>query len=984
VPKHLLRFVGMTVLPHSLNQQDIDDAFGLSSQDISFVSDARRFAPRFRLAVATQLVVLRATGRPLDRFQGIPKLLLAGLSKSLGVQPLDIATLRKLYPRDETRQAHLGEVRSYAGFVTSNDKIIGELEGALAERARSAASVDDLERQAQLWLYGKSIVLPGERMLRSITVRAFEEQELQALEVIREQVTTRELRSAVAAMYGARKGRSGGTILEWLRTPPGKHGPTTLKETTQKVGYLKTLGVHTWDLSKIPVARVQAYRQAVIHRPPSDTRKLSEDIQALQLACFLYGALLEYTDLSAEIAGQRVMDFVRTAKAGVQAREARKAIDLRAERAKIHDVLWSSGLTAAQKVEQLRELVPRDESTTEPPRAAHIREALAGDGPRLTALLNSLSVLELRGNGSQGVLKQVEALRDLARRNIRELPVDFNVTVADLVWRPLLRNSDRGKALAALKACAVTTIGRELKGGHLWLAHSWRHREREAQLITPGEWKNTRKEIIRSLSLTDDADKYLARVREKLEKCLQELHKSVENGDVTIDERGRTHLPHMEALDIDSGVDQARRAMFDVIGRVQFADMLVEIDARTGFSAILLGRAAKNSTEVAAVYGALLAHGTENDAKGISTMVPGLQVSHITAAMRALEARGRLRDANAAIGDFQQGFPLARLWGKGDKGSADSMSLDTSRYLYSSRKEHRRKQSGVGLYTHIRDSYALFYDQPIVLNTRQAASAVEGVENFNAGQAEDAIRISLLAVDTHGYTNAAVAVAKLLGFDLCVWLRDLSERKIYLPSSVAVLEGLDRLNTGRVSVTKIRQGWDELLRLVASIRRGHVSPREALSRLGSAAKGDPAHDAADELGKLLRSVFLCDFLTKSEFRRELRTLLNRGESVHQLQRAVYHGRLGHQRGRRGEELQAVSGAHALLTNVVLAWNTMKMNDVMESWKARRHPIENDWMRRMGPGHFAHINFKGTIAFPIERYAEFLLRQPGQSKRTVNG
>ncbi|MBV8621311.1 MAG: Tn3 family transposase [Curvibacter sp.] len=79
-----------------------------------------------------------------------------------------------------------------------------------------------------------------------------------------------------------------------------------------------------------------------------------------------------------------------------------------------------------------------------------------------------------------------------------------------------------------------------------------------------------------------------------------------------------------------------------------------------------------------------------------------------------------------------------------------------------------------------------------------------------------------------------------------------------------------------------------------------------------------ARNAADELAKLLRSVFLCDFLTKSEFSRELRTLLNRGESVHQFQRAIYHRRLGHQRGRRGEELQAVSGAHALLTNLVLA------------------------------------------------------------------
>ncbi len=44
---------------------------------------------------------------------------------------------------------------------------------------------------------------------------------------------------------------------------------------------------------------------------------------------------------------------------------------------------------------------------------------------------------------------------------------------------------------------------------------------------------------------------------------------------------------------------------------------------------------------------------------------------------------------------------------------------------------------------------------------------------------------SLLAVDTHGYTNAALAVSKLLGFDLCVRLRNLAERMLYVPSAIA-------------------------------------------------------------------------------------------------------------------------------------------------------------------------------------------------------
>ena len=55
-----------------------------------------------------------------------------------------------------------------------------------------------------------------------------------------------------------------------------------------------------------------------------------------------------------------------------------------------------------------------------------------------------------------------------------------------------------------------------------------------------------------------------------------------------------------------------------------------------------------------------------------------------------------------------------------------------------------------------------------------------------------------------------------------------------------------------------------------------------MQRFGSAAHGDPAHRAVDQLGRLLRTLFLCDYFSNPEFRREIHTILNRGESVHQL------------------------------------------------------------------------------------------------------
>ena len=329
--------------------------------------------------------------------------------------------------------------------------------------------------------------------------------------------------------------------------------------------------------------------------------------------------------------------------------------------------------------------------------------------------------------------------------------------------------------------------------------------------------------------------------------------------------------------------------------------------------------------------------------------------------------------------EFQGCVPIAEpeRWGDGAKGSADMMSLEATRHLWSARTDPRRRTYAAGIYTHVLDRWGIVYDQPIVLNERQTGVAIEGVERHN--RSDDRIRLSLLAVDTHGYSNGGMAVAKLLGFDLCPRLRDLAERKLYLPPGFAVPEGIERVTIRRLSRKAICAGWDELLRVVASIRTGKIGADVALRLLGSAAQGDPAYKAADHLGRLLRSIFLCDYVSIPDFRREIHMLLSRGESVHQLQRAVYTGKVAPERGRRRDEMRAISGSHALLTNIVLAWNTSRMNSVVERMRAGGTDIDDAWLRRIGPVHFGHINFRGTFRFRIDAYASALLRPRASSE-----
>lgn len=58
-------------------------------------------------------------------------------------------------------------------------------------------------------------------------------------------------------------------------------------------------------------------------------------------------------------------------------------------------------------------------------------------------------------------------------------------------------------------------------------------------------------------------------------------------------------------------------------------------------------------------------------------------------------------------------------------------------------------------------------------------------------------------------------------------------------------------------------------------------------------------------------------------------VLNRGEAVNALKRSIYVGRVSSYQAKQHDEMQAVADALSLLANLVMAWNTMKMETVLD-------------------------------------------------------
>ena len=725
----------------------------------------------------------------------------------------------------------------------------------------------------------------------------------------------------------------------------------------------------------------QAYARQVQARRPAKTREIKATRQTIELVCFLRVTLLELTDIALLQSGRRSQQLFREAADRAQAGRIRGTTALLQQATKAKAVLHDESKTWQDRVLEARQLLDELGSSTAGSFVSQVRKALSEDAQRVHACLAALKDLKFGGRDGDAGFEHWKAWAALHRRGAVELTQGAPLPDVGAPWHDLVHDLDPRSGFRAFEACTVMSLRKSLRRGSVWIDHSLSYRERDQMLIPPNDWAVQRDQHLGLLGIPKAAREFLEPLLANLAAGMSALAEAQRKGKVEIGADGMLHLPAISALGDQTEPIRTRETIYKFIGTVQFPDLLLELDAATNYSEALLGHRAQTTGELVALYGALLAHGTDVDAKGVASMIPGLEPTQIAVAMRALEGGGRLRRANQRVAEFQSRIPIAALWCDGDKASADMMSLDASRHLWSARVDPRRRTYAAGINTHVRARWGIVYDQPIVLNERQAGVAIEGVEQHN--RAEDRIRLSLLAVDTHGYTSAAIAVSKLLGFDLCPRLRDLAERKLFVPRHFEVPQGLEAASVRRVSLAATERGWDELLRLAASIRSGRVSAALALQRLGSAAQGDPLHRAAEHLGRLLRTVFLCDYIAIEDFRREIHTLLNRGESVHQLQRAIYSGKVAAERGRRRDEMRAISGSHALLTNIVLAWNTIRMNEVVERLKRDGTKPEDDWLRRIGPAHFSHINFRGTLKFSVKKYADALMQRSVAERTAAN-
>lgn len=965
-----LGFLGIETIPPWLGEFEVEQFFRLSPSEIATVKTRR--GNEMQLGLGLHIGFLRMSGCVLNSTDVIHWRILAFLGAQLQIRAPRVTSLRALYPRRPTLHEHQQLAKAQLGFKNLIEPAQRQLVGHLRQTRGAATSAAELLMNARQWLYEHGYLIPGERQLLDICRAVLIDQEARLVAEIDKSISIRQRQRWTAELAKPRPTLRGQTCLDWLKQSPRSRRGQGLAGAFERIHFLSDLKVDTVTLPAMPLALVKAYASRTARLKLTRFARLKPVTQTIGLTCFVQLALWRTTDEAIEAWLMRVSEIrrlalERAARVNDQDWQQRHASLL--SRVK---TMADADQDPAALQQMLAGLVGEEEAIAKQSRADRARAKLMAMSSQVRSLLRLIVRLPIQLCAPDSWLNHaLPLLRAAYLRPRPALALDTPLDFLPALWRRAATPVDGGQQLRMLEAATLLQLQRSLRNASAVVPTSLSYREHESLLIPRATWIARRGAHLQLLDTSRSVDSALKNLLPNVSKAMANLARVVRQGSVLITEKRGIELiatkPRsvQEALPVEDRLHQAFAARY---GSIELPRLMMEVDAEVRFSSTLLRRSPDNTDEIMAVYGALLAHGMGLDRIQVMRMIPAVSESRLRTLMRILEEEGRLAEANLSVVQFMRRHSVVAQWGEAGLASSDMMTVESSRRLWNARIDPRTGNYAIGTYTHVLDQWGIAYDQPIILNRRQAGAALEGA------LMQRLVPIERLAVDTHGYTDVAMGLAKLLGFNLCPRLAMLRERKLYVGNEQYVPKAL-RAVAVRLSLKTLHAHWDELLRLAASIREGWCSASQVLSRFGSDAQGDPLYQAAVTFGRLVRTQYLCEYFADPKFRDAIRRVLNHGESVHQLQRSIRPYAIGPKRGRSHDEQRAISGSLSLLSNLVMSWNTHKIQELMDLPAHRRPDLRLDDMAAAGPVATRHINFRGVLHFPLEEFAEPVMRAP---------
>ncbi len=496
----------------------------------------------------------------------------------------------------------------------------------------------------------------------------------------------------------------------------------------------------------------------------------------------------------------------------------------------------------------------------------------------------------------------------------------------------------------------------------IWVDGANRYRNPDEDL--PADFEQCREENYKAIKQPMEADVFIEELILAMKSALERLNNGIpKKPRVKITTKGNGWIsvspldPQPEPVNLTRLKAEVQRrwpmtSLLDIRKeadlRILFTDQFKTVAVREA-----IDRATIQKRLILALYGL----GTNTGLKRISAGEHGESHKDLQYIRRKFIHKDNLRNAIAEVVNAIMNIRRQEIWGEGTTSCAsDSKKFGAWDQNLMTEWHIRYHGRGVMIYWHVEKNSTCIYSQLKTCSSSEVAAMIEGLLRHYTD-----MEIEKNFVDSHGQSEVAFAFCHLLGFQLMPRLKAIHAQKLYRPETrmTEAYPNLQPVLTRPINWGLIRQQYDQMVKYATALRLGTAETEAILKRFTRNNLKHPTYQALGELGKVVKTKFLCEYLGSEELRREINEGLNVVENWNSANSFIFFGKGGEIATNRIEDQEiAVLSLH-LLQNCLVYVNTLMLQQILADKKWFDLMTKED-LRALTPLIYLHVNPYGTF------------------------
>jgi TnpA family transposase len=561
--------------------------------------------------------------------------------------------------------------------------------------------------------------------------------------------------------------------------------------------------------------------------------------------------------------------------------------------------------------------------------------------------------------GSDPLLQAIHLVRKLDAGELKKLPPDAPTAFVPRELRRALKDERGNPNRNAWETGLALAIKDALRSGDLYLPQSKHHVSFWDLTLNDTRWQAVRDSAYAELQQPHPAEakailtqQFHAATALAKEQFARDDFAEIRDGQLKLQRDDKAALP--------AAVMAVQKVIDASLPSIRIEQLLMEVDQLTHFSrhfTPIQDHHARPPHFYRTLLAAILSQATNLGVVSMSASVKETTVDMLRHVLHYFVREETVKAANAEIVNRHHQLPLSAVHGRGTLSSSDAQrfrirasSLLAAYYP----RYYGYYEKAIGIYTHVSDQYAVFSTQVISCSPREALYVLDGLLENNT-----ILQIREHTTDTHGYTEIIFALCYLLGYYFMPRIRDLQDQQLYRVDKNVDYGVFTPLLTKTADLEIVEEQWEAMMRVVLSLKQRTAPAHVIGQRLTNSFPADRLSKAFTNLGRILKTQYILRYLTDPALRRAVQIQLNKGEYRHKLPRRIFFADQGEFTTGDYEEIMNKASCLSLVSNAILYWNTIKINDIVESLRQQGEAIEDETLSHISLLPFRHVVPNGT-------------------------